>query len=94
MKPDELREKLAQAGASAQIWKDFNQNRWCSEDHHKEWLKSVDAIFAAIRDAGFAIVPVEPTAAMRQAGQQERDDNAHVSEIWDAMLKAAQEGKP
>ena len=46
------------------------------------------------QNAGFAIVPVEPTAAMRQAGQQERDDNAHVSEIWDAMLKAAREGKP
>jgi hypothetical protein len=92
MKHDELREKLAQAGASAQIWKDFNQNRWCSKDHPKEWLKSVDAIFAAIRDAGFAILPVVPTKAMLQAGQQERDDNAHVSEIWTAMLKAAQEG--
>ena len=49
---------------------------------------------AAIRDAGLTIVPVEPTGAMLQAGQQERDDNAHVSEIWGAMVKAAQEGTP
>ena len=56
--------------------------------------READAALAAIRDAGLALVPVVPTDAMRQTGQQERDDNAHVSEIWGAMVKAAQEGTP
>jgi hypothetical protein len=51
-------------------------------------------MIARFQNAGFAIVPVEPTEAMLQAGQQERNDNAMVEEIWGAMLKAAQEGKP
>jgi hypothetical protein len=49
-------------------------------------------MIARFQNAGLAIVPVVPTAAMRQAGQEERDDNAIVEEIWYAMLKAAQEG--
>ena len=51
-----------------------------------------DAALAAIRDAGLAIMPAVPTEPMLQAGQQERDDNAHVSEIWGAMVKAAAPG--
>jgi hypothetical protein len=46
------------------------------------------------QNAGFAIVPIVPTPRMRQAGQEERNDNAMVEEIWYAMIKAAQEGKP
>jgi hypothetical protein len=51
-------------------------------------------MIARFQNAGLAIVPVVPTAAMRQAGQEERNDNAMVEEIWYAMIKAAQEGKP
>ena len=56
--------------------------------------READAALAAIREAGLSIVPFVPTEAMLQAGQQERDDNALAYELWGAMVKAAQEGKP
>jgi hypothetical protein len=81
MTPDELREALARAISGAPFSTHRSRNK-------------ADAALAAIRDAGLAIVPAVPTDAMLQAGQQERDDNAHVSEVWGAMVKAAQEGTP
>lgn len=42
--------------------------------------------YAAIESAGFAVVPVEPTEAMRAAGWEHYKD---VGDIWDAMIEAA-----
>ena len=52
------------------------------------------AALAAIREAVFAIVRIEPTEAMLRAGIAEYDGGGLASDIWDAMIKAAQEGKP
>ena len=57
-------------------------------------LTKAEAVLAAIREAGFAIVPVAPTEAMLRAGIAEYDGGGLANDIWDAMIKAAQEGKP
>ena len=45
----------------------------------------------ALREAGFAVVPVEPTEGMLDAGV-EASDKQRVGPIYRAMLKAAQGG--
>ena len=49
-----------------------------------------DAILSALRSAGFAVVPVEPTEDMRKAGENSPNTRL-ASHVWRAMLKAAQE---
>ena len=49
-----------------------------------------DAILSALRSAGFAVVPVEPTEGMRKAGENSPNTRL-ASHVWRAMLKAAQE---
>ena len=59
--------------------------------------KVADAALAAIRDAGFAIVPAVPSEKMDIAGTNAWLQHAggRLSwAVWTAMLKAAQEGKP
>ena len=55
----------------------------------------IDAIraLAAIRAAGWAVVPQEPTRAMLMAGYDESGGRAVIS-IWEAMLETAPGAKP
>jgi hypothetical protein len=59
----------------------------CAEDD------KVEAVFAAIRVAGWAVVPVEPTREMMRAGYEESGGRAVIS-IWKAMLETAPGVKP
>jgi hypothetical protein len=59
----------------------------CAEDD------KVEAVFAAIRAAGWAVVPVEPTREMMRAGYDESGGRAVIS-IWEAMLETAPGVKP
>lgn len=56
-----------------------------------------DAILAALRDAGFAVVPMKPTEAMTLQGWLQlprlRPDTGYVVNVYTAMLAAA-EGEP
>lgn len=62
-----------------------------------KWTASADAILAALREAGLAVVPVEATDAMLEAGAKwvayegQGYREMAASEAWDAMLAAAQE---
>lgn len=64
------------------------------------WPHCINAILADIAAQGYAIVPVEPTEAMLEAGAQQASDctddfTAHsscvASHVWSEMLTAAQE---
>ena len=48
---------------------------------------------AAAEAAGYVLVPVEPTPAMKTAGRMASGPAQHVSAVpvWEAMLAAAQE---
>jgi hypothetical protein len=52
-----------------------------------------DAALAAIRAAGWAVVPVEPTREMLRAGYDESGGRAVIG-IWEAMLETAPGVKP
>jgi hypothetical protein len=51
-------------------------------------------MIARFQNAGLAIVPVKPTEAMRIIGNVRIGGGASSREVWTAILKAAQEGKP
>ena len=51
------------------------------------------AAIAAIRAAGWAVVPVEPTKEMLHAGYDESGGRAVIG-IWEAMLQTAPGVKP
>lgn len=51
-----------------------------------------DAILSALRSAGWAVVPVEPTEGMVADGAlQALTTERHAQRVWEVMLKAAQE---
>jgi hypothetical protein len=54
---------------------------------------AAEASIAAIRAAGWAVVPVEPTWAMLMAGYEESCGRAVIS-IWKAMVETAPGVKP
>ena len=108
MMPDELREAVARA-----IYEEKGLHRSTGREWPKatpgdryDHLRFADAALAAIREAGFALVPVVPTEVMLKAGADtvaalEAGLNRFSSNIaidaaaiWYAMLEAAQEGKP
>jgi hypothetical protein len=51
------------------------------------------AALSAIRAAGWAVVPVEPTMEMLRAGYDESGGRAVIG-IWEAMLETAPGAKP
>ena len=68
----------------ASIQNGFENSRGKSVNDH------ADDILSALRSAGFAVVPVEPTEGMRKAGENSPNTRL-ASHVWRAMLKAAQE---
>jgi hypothetical protein len=54
---------------------------------------AAEAAIAAIRAAGWAVVPQEPTREMLRAGYDESGGRAVIG-IWEAMLEAAPGVKP
>ena len=50
-----------------------------------------DAILSALRSAGWAVVPVEPTEGMTKAASASWSKHRSSTEMYKAMLKAAQE---
>jgi len=91
MTPDELREVLRGAVARA-----LAEAACLPEDIWRSSLPEATAALAAIRDVGYAIVPVEPTEAMISAyfNPVGSDEMTEAKQTWTAMLKEAQEGKP
>jgi hypothetical protein len=65
-------------------WAIFELN--CSADG------AAKAALAAIRAAGWAVVPVEPTREMLRAGYEESGGRAVIS-IWEAMVETAPGGE-
>jgi hypothetical protein len=55
--------------------------------------RTARAALAAIRAAGWAVVPVEPTREMLRAGYDESGGLAVIG-IWEAMLETAPGVKP
>jgi hypothetical protein len=51
------------------------------------------SLLAAIRAAGWAVVPVDPTREMLRAGYDESGGRAVIG-IWEAMLETAPGVKP
>ena len=63
-----------------------------SEMPIREVMRGSDAILSALRSAGFAVVPVEPTEEMLADGAlQALTTERHAQRVWEVMLKAAQE---
>jgi hypothetical protein len=95
MTNDELRAAVARATWAAATGSDPNWIKTEWSDFHPSARQSgyhmADAALAAIRLAGFAIVPVEPTEAMLIIGNVVCGGGASAQDIWTAMLKAAQE---
>lgn len=59
----------------------------------------IDGIFKAIQDAGYAIVPVEPTPEMKTNGGDaicsHRGFNYEAADkVWSAMIQASQQPNP
>lgn len=62
------------------------------EENMDSLEQNADAILTALRDAGFAVVPVEPTAHMMVEGNIAMGKPLRTaSRVWDEMLKASQE---
>lgn len=65
-----------------------------SEMPIREVMRGSDAILSALRSAGFAVVPVEPTNSMELAASEHDMNEIEVMrKIWRAMLSAS-EGEP
>jgi hypothetical protein len=64
-------------------------NKFC----HIDLICNAHNVLAAIRAAGWAVVPVEPTREMLRAGYDESGGRAVIG-IWEAMLAAAPGVKP
>ena len=63
-----------------------------SEMPIREVMRGSDAILSALRSAGFAVVPVEPTLEMIAAWDRVARPGLHAFEIrYKAMITAAQE---
>lgn len=62
--------------------------KFFAKSHHAVYLDAVRVCLAALEAKGLAVVPVEPTDAMLEAG-----DDGHygmsAKEVWSAMLTAA-----
>ena len=82
---DDLREVIARAAINALIEGDgtahfLEPQRWPNGEYRGEFdghfdpTAIADAALAAIKQAGFVVVPVEPTARMCVAGADERDN--------------------
>ena len=60
----------------------------------EEWWEQVEAYGLGLPE-GYVIVPVEPTEAMIEAGEEceyfEGEQEATCADLWEAMIKAAQE---
>src|SRR5690349_13234918 len=83
---DELREKIGRSVRDALTdATDIDLGDYAS-------LKAADACLSAIKQAGFAVVPVEPTEAMESAGCAELvfgEPMPHdASRCWRAMIDA------
>jgi len=77
---------------SARTAKDVIADWLCdrSDRAYSEAEGGANSILSALRSAGFAVVPVEPTEGMRKAGENSPNTRL-ASHVWRAMLKAAQE---
>jgi hypothetical protein len=70
------------------IWEYLTpETRWTAKPYVERDLR------AAIRAAGWAVVPVEPTREMLRAGYDESGGRAVIG-IWEAMLETAPGVKP
>lgn len=60
-------------------------------DDEADWI----SIAAGYLPEGYVIVPVEPTEAMVEAGEEceyfEGEQEATCADLWEAMIQAAQE---
>jgi hypothetical protein len=105
MTHDKLREAVALAICYANGTHCFDNKCYAGkscQNKGADCKTEADAALAAIREMGYAIVPVEPTEAMENAAcgdlcrmvHDQVEDPLICSSIWRIMLKAAQEGKP
>lgn len=75
------------------LWQKAKEE-WGIEDTHPSYNKILQAFVWGVQHVpeGYAIVPVEPTEEMLEAGRCESDGPANdVFYIYQAMIKAAQE---
>lgn len=94
-------DQIVEIGARAECAKCFDDVKWndLAEDAREHWRIRVRAIFAALRSAGYAIAPVEPTEAMVDAGdfaiaaitECAYNYDAEAAAAYRAMLAAATE---
>lgn len=55
------------------------------------YARNAEAVLTALHDAGYAIVPREPTEAMQEAGQRAKEADPYPAnaQIYRAMIRAA-----
>ena len=53
--------------------------------------KPAAAILSALRAAGYAVVPVEPTSTMMECAVLRHYNKGSLADVWAAMIAAAQE---
>lgn len=60
---------------------------------HGDVYELTDYVIAALRAAGYALVPVEPTEAMVQAAadNSKRTDAYEAYSVWQSMISASKE---
>ena len=68
--------------------------QWGVEDTHPSYNKILQAFVWGVRHVpkGYAIVPIEPTKSMLDAGLGADSDAFPLKYIYQAMIEAAQEG--
>ena len=98
---DTPRDIMSEAIEVLQTSKTHDSDNWLipADDEgmtdHCKWI--ADAAIKALEDAGYAIVPVEPTFDMMTDGvvafSGKEEDGDKVVEMYKAMIKAAQEGE-
>ena len=90
---DDLREVIAGAIAESDRNKESGvrmADLWGNESYRRTVTKHADAALAAIKQAGFVVVPAEPTEAMISAGLPIADlDSGHPEDIYRAMIEAS-----
>jgi hypothetical protein len=81
-------ERRHKGARNCYAWDDFWEENEYQRNHY---MNEAQAALAAIKANGFAVVPVEPTEAMIEAGVNEMRDPSGLVRAYRAMLTAAQE---
>lgn len=84
------RKMCAETGYDFDFENDFTRSSSGDDDGQSYWLGLAQAVLTAIEQSGHAIVPIEPTEAMIDAGYNSEDCDgwSGPTSCWQRMIQA------